>query len=176
MPDPGSGWPDLRRRSDRVRRPSRREAGRGRPRRCRPPRPARTGRWSSPPAPPTPTLRLGPHPPKHIGPLFISHWLAYLDDWPGTTCSLAWLVAGCNMLGGGKTVSRGDREVEKFLRLVSQLRPRIRPLHNILPLFIESKLSCVFMNWQSQKQKALALKLIVYLLNWKTWSNRFRVL
>jgi hypothetical protein len=27
----------------------------------------------------------------------------YLDVWPGTTCSLAWLVAGCNTLVGGKT-------------------------------------------------------------------------
>ncbi len=27
----------------------------------------------------------------------------YLDVWPGTTCSLAWLVAGCNTFGGGKT-------------------------------------------------------------------------
>ncbi len=64
--DPVSGWPDLRMRSDRVRRPSRRAAGRGRPRRCRPPRPARRGRWSSPPAPPTPTLRPVPQPPMNI--------------------------------------------------------------------------------------------------------------
>jgi hypothetical protein len=27
----------------------------------------------------------------------------YIDVWPGTTCSLAWLVVGCNRLGGGKT-------------------------------------------------------------------------
>ncbi len=29
------------------------------------------------------------------------HWPTYIDVWPGTPCSLAWLVAGCNTLGGG---------------------------------------------------------------------------
>ncbi len=29
------------------------------------------------------------------------HWTTCIDVWPGTPCSLAWLVAGCNTLGGG---------------------------------------------------------------------------
>ncbi len=42
---------------------------------------------------------------RHVG---YNHWPTYLDVWPGPTCSLAWLVAGCNTLGGGKTGGQND--------------------------------------------------------------------
>ncbi len=29
------------------------------------------------------------------------HWPTYIDVWPGSPCSLAWLVVDCNRLGGG---------------------------------------------------------------------------
>ncbi len=39
------------------------------------------------------------------------HWPTYLDVWPGTTCSLAWLGAVSNTLGGGKPVIESKHQL-----------------------------------------------------------------
>ncbi len=57
------------------------------------------------------------------------HWPTYIDVWPGTPCSLAWPVAGCNMLGDWWKLQRASSRPEVRTAAKSVIKGK----HQLMP-------------------------------------------